>query len=570
MSPLLAATPVVYEAFRKRFYYDEWPDRQYENVDIARTTPFPPSLSATPTSQFPYWIKSKTPCDLMKTKGEINLPGPNPNTHFYWFIPTSVPGFVPSRSDENLLAVVHNRVLVAPPMEPVLQARAWRNMDPLVRQFEPIVRDHWVEPWYSHFTDALHKKRYRRALDVIQDQGLSAVLPCCDKIKVMVKCDELLTKTEPSFGSDQFVMKPRLIANINELPQTWVGPELYAATINLKLVWSVVPDPIFLGQIPVYITYGGACDDAQLTEWAQFALISKTRAWHIIVAGDDSLVIEWWNGTLRVVEGDASMFDQSQSFGPLEFEYQCQRRLGLSELAIQLMRKLNAAPYVAISRDKQRLGKLTIDRSQRPIRDTGGGNTSVGNSLVMAHAIVHALLHDRTDLISGFKQLGLDMKIKYLPNIMGATFLKGMWYRVDSDFGYFWGPLPSRILKVGKSLRDPLALYKSHTKDFAQAARMFLNDVACGYQFFIAVPLVRVFVKNFLYRDMIRNEVEPYHVHASVVTKPNLHEDVWFQLEDRYAIRREWFFEAEALYPSQPFNFVEHPIYFHLNRVDYN
>jgi len=559
-----------YASFRQRYYYDEWESRHYENVPHMRTTQFDAKISATPTSLLPYWVKTPLPCDLMVKKGAFNFPGRDPNTHFYWILPTSVPGFVPSRSDENLEAVINLRIMVAPPLDPVVQAGHWKKVDCLVRTEAPIVRDFWVDEWVSHFTDSMHKKKYARALSIIAEHGVGDVWPACDRVKVMIKCDELLTKGEDLCGDFQYIMKPRLIANVHELPQAWVGPELYAAVKNLKNQWSVKPDPWEVADHLVFITYGGACSDQELTDWAEFALLPKRNAWHVIVAGDDSLVVEWHAWAITIYEGDARMFDQSQSYGPLKHQYLSLKRLGVSGLSVDILDRLSRAPYVAKSRDPARPCSVTVSRQHRPIRNTGGGDTSCGNSLVMAHAIVYALKTDRTDLKKGFDFLGFDMKIKTFSAFGEATFLKGMWYRVNTDFGYYWGPLPSRILKVGKSLKDPKVLYRSHTQDTTEASRLFVNDVACGYSFFLQVPLLRMFVRSFKTTDMILDVQEAYSVLSQKSRKPIILEEAWFQLEGRYGVSRDVFLSAESLYATEVFSFMEHPIYHILNLVDYN
>jgi hypothetical protein len=560
---------VPYERFRQLYYYSPWPDRKVEPSGFKRTTPFPERLARTPTSQLSYWLSQKPVCPDMKMTGSIPLPGPDPNTHFTWILPTNVPGYVPSRSDENLLAVVEARVLIAPPMQPEIQWAFWHDVDIFVRREQHIHRDEWVQPWLEHFNDSMHRKRYTRALKTIESEGVGCIKAALKTTKVMVKCDELLTKTEDLAGQIHAVMKPRLIANVNEIPQAWVGPEIFAATMNLKKQWPVEPDPWHVNGTEVYITYGCGLSDVELTRWLRFALIPKKNAWHIIVAGDDSLVLVWDNYKLTVHEGDAAMYDQSQSKGPLEFESRVLYVLGVSGSVRDVLHDLTYADYVAYSRDFSSKNKVTVSRKLRPIRDTGGSNTSSGNSCVMAHALIHALKQDRTNIIPGMARLGLSMKVKTFSSIDQATFLKGMWYRtVDSD--YFWGPLPSRILKVGKCIKDPKDLYSAHTKDFKEACKLFLNDVACGYDFFMEVPLIRVFIKNFKMRDQILDLQEQYHTLAEKCLKPKPHFDIWEQLCLRYGLTQQEFLEAEALYPSDPFHFIEHPVYHVLNQVDYN
>jgi hypothetical protein len=251
------------------------------------------------------------------------------------------------------------------------------------------------------------------------------------------------------------------------------------------------------------------------------------------------------------------MFDQSQSMGPLFFEYEVLKQLGVDNEVIDVLYKCAQADYVGYSRDG--LHKFRLKKGGRPMRDTGGADTSLGNSIVMAYAWVIALI--ASDYHSQFAALGIDMKLREWDNIEQCTFLKGMWYRVKSKkYSHYWGPLPSRILKAGKSLKDPRTLYSRLLwKNQEEAAVLFLNDLAHTFDYFLDVPILRVFIKNFKKGPQIRDLKRPYKIIAAPKKKPDF--DGMEQLCLHYNVPLEWFLEVEHMYPTSPFAFIEHPLF---------
>jgi len=563
--------PNRYAEFRKAHYLNEWEDRP-PLLDVINSCDFSPELSETPAQKDPFFTP-KPLCPILSPKGTITLPSQTGSqNNFWWLLPTSVPGYVPLRNDENKIGVMVARILAAAPMLPLEQEVRWLGIAPLAKQHPPINRDDVVLPWLEHFEQPMQKKRYAAACQRYEEEGPGCCTEHLDKINVMVKVDELLTKTCTKPGSEDLFMqlKPRSIANVHPLVQVHVGPEIYEATQRFKKEWCVEPEPLDVEGWQVYLTYGGASTDEELTRWAEYSHIPKKRAMHIMVAGDDSIAIIWdEDGNMWIIEGDFGMFDQSQSFGPLRLEWANLLRYGVSYGTVGALERLSHASYVFRSGTKYSKEKIVVSREERPFRDTGGANTSLGNSLVTGHALVFVFIRFRGDLVKGFAHLGLDIKIKYPKTIGEATFLKGMWYRVDTPFGYHWGPLPSRLLKVGKSLRDPCELYK--TKDLRVGAPKFLNEVAVGYSGFLLPPGLRVFVRNFLYDPSVEGIKPFYGTTPSLTTKPKLLEDeVLGQLVGRYGSSVEEIRDFEQRYPTRPFVFFEHPFFVRMNQVDYN
>jgi len=544
----------LYAKFRDHFYFSPWEERVLweDSASPKSVERFDPKLAVTPTQEA--YCASKISDPSLIVTGDLDLlsNGYAPDTHYYWIIPTSVPGFVPKRSDYNLRMVVQHRLLVLPPLSPEFQAVAWSTMKPLIPQQAPIIWEEWIAPWMAHFDEALKKKRYQKAIrEYIKDPQL---VNCVPRVNVMVKTDEMLFKRD----SDRYVMKPRCIANIDPLIQVAVGPEIYAATEVLKTIWSFDLKFFELRGYQCCITYAGAATDEDLTRWYnQVEAIKFHKFIAIIVSGDDSLVIVNDGLSYRIIEADASMFDQSQSYGPLSFEYSCLRLLGVSAYAIDLIRKVSYLPYCAFSRKTDH--KVMISRKERPMRDTGGADTSIGNGINMAFAWLRVL----TCHVS-FGILGFEMKMIEHESIEDATFLKGMWYRVPD--GYFWGPLPSRILKVAKSFRDPGTIYHL---PFEKACEAYLNDVACSYAPFLQVPLLRAFVRKWHKSPAIYPQISPYKTQATKNPKPLIHAEALQQVARRYDCSLNDIYEVERMYPDVAFSFVRHPLFEVMAAKDY-
>lgn len=322
----------------------------------------------------------------------------------------------------------------------------------------------------------------------------------------------------------------------------------------------------------VSISYASGTLDSDLTEWLNLVRQGPQPSASIMICGDDSIVIVRQNGVENAFEGDAGMYDQSQSWGPLWLIHQLQGELGVNKITIQLLRTLAANTYTVSSRISYE--RLRIDKKDRPLRDTGGADTTLGNSMVMGVAWFFTICHCLNTnnfialdaCIESFTNLGFDMKLASL-DVSDATFLKGMWY--DTDHGPAWGPLPSRILKMGKSLRHPFELHK--TKTLESSASLYLNDVASSYSGFLPVPLIRKFVANFLIKNATYVNIIEEHQIATTGLQQNFQFTAagMQQICRRYKITLEELLETEEKIPDVPFRFLVSRVYTQLALNDY-
>lgn len=560
VSSLPASCGSKFSNFVSTYYWDHWANRHIElNTDFGVET-YTPEEALLPKQEAYCPIPQQ--CDLLVFKDRKHPIRNTRLTFFHSIITVNFPCYPPQSSDHTLQHTVLCRIGAAPPLQPLSQAKAWEEIYSIldsIHQHPPLFYEDIVGGWFDHL-DAKKQRKYQHAYHDLLEYGPQL----CDKdmkhTKVFIKTDEFLMKREGS----QLLLKPRLIANISVNVQILVGPYIYACQKRLTKIWSFQPQPFRWNGINYFLTYAGSSTDHQLTAWYSFVQESlQDDEAYIIVCGDDSLVATQINGIVTYYEGDARMFDQSQSLGPLGFEYEMLEKLGIPPEITDILYSLASNTYMVNMRNST--FDFTVNKRDRPMRDTGGTDTSVGNSIVMACAWVAVINKLPQKLEESFLQLGIDIKLKAFPDIRQATFLKGMWY--FNTQGVAWGPLPSRFLKVGKSLNDPRTIY--HIPDPTKAATRYLYDVAGGYSYFLQVPLIRRFVQQYFNGD---------HSAIGIVYRPQFSVrgdsipivfDAWTQLQERYDITQQEFEETEKLILNTPFCYLQSPVFFKLAIVDY-
>lgn len=612
-----------WEEFRRVYYFDPWEDRPALPKDWVRCEPIDPRIAWTP-SQNAFFPEPELDGILSESvKGDMlalkNDPDEKHRTSCHWLIAYNLAGYVPRRSDYNLYMGTVGRILCKPPMNPLEQEEAWRAHfgdlrwdDPRVAErdflgsnfvaehlskvtalFEPL-EPYPFDEWLIHL-EPTKRKRAVAAQKDIEIMGLACVEAAAERVKLMVKTDELLLKMEKTpHGTFMPQMKPRMIANVNPRVATYVGPHIYALSKKSGKLYGPEADFIRMDigekHYWVKISFASGWTDEELTLWRTHseAFISShpdDNCFAILVSGDDCLVLGSYEGVRFELETDMSMFDQSQSFGPLNHERMKMRLLGVHKYVIQMIEKTSGATYVMVSRDGQTT--IRISRQEREQRDTGGANTSWGNSDVVAdahHLVLRVLcMQDRgqgfcaADIEGLFSQLGFKAKVRlhvyegddFAPR---STFLKGMWYVCEPGQYHttYWGPLPSRILKATKSLKPPRAIY-TWIKDEKEAARQFLSDMAYCYSLYVNVPILDVFVQNFCKREVKKVDLlERHQVQSMVgVLKPRLGRAALLQVCERYGITEGDVESFRELYPKDVFYFLAHPVLHALAEVDY-
>jgi len=578
LRPLRSSCP-HYDAFRTHFYESPWNQRRVF-LDVPRLVEvFPPAKAQLPNALTAFVAKKPVRCQkLVKTGHLLVLADRVKPTQTHWFLPTCVPWQRPEPTNANLKHVAKHRLMVAALGNAATQT-LWISIIVMLAlfcpRFAPIVYGRVSPSWFTHFTGRKLKK-YIADLQSYEKCGRLLLEKKSRSVKVMVKTDEALFRVTDGF----LEMKPRGISVVASIVQLRVGPFVSEAQDRLKNTWSKTgwevptsrlnPPTAFLDTESIHrprrvltsmrLYYACGWSDLDLSDWMRLILRNRHQT-HILVSGDDGLIYN--SLTESFDECDLTMCDQSQDVGFALFERAFNIRLGIPADEADIIKKTTEVPFILEGKGPVP-NHIRIDRSHRSERATGGPNTTNGNSIY--NAVGHALIYG--GYVADYALLGMTVKLKKNLGLHDVTFLKGMWY--PTDRGPFWGPLPSRFLKMPKCWRSPLELYPRRT--YAEASLQFLADLAHSFSFTLQIPLVRAFVQQFAHqRVQERYDVlDPWQtVRFADTRKPLITEEVWLHLNLRYGLTDADFLEMESMIPATPFHFLSHPGFLRLAMVDY-
>lgn len=208
-----------------------------------------------------------------------------------------------------------------------------------------------------------------------------------------------------------------------------------------------------------------------LDQWFENAITIDGA--HIIVAGDDSVVVVKKGDSVVFIVGDVSQCDHSLRSAALAAEWRLLYRLGLETKALELLMSSSRSLCVLRGRDGKG-ATFTVKREAE--RNTGGTDTTVGNTVLVGLAWVFVLkvyFMAMGNLTASALQecflffLGLKMKVvinggrleELGSSFWTPDFLKGTWW-LCTDGAWHWGPLMGRLLKLFKTTSDPLVTYR--------------------------------------------------------------------------------------------------------------
>jgi len=390
-----------------------------------------------------------------------------------WFV--NVPMFKPAKCSANFKAILLQRLWKKPKYS-YAPKHLMRNWLKLARMFTALpvesdadtfikIGESWsvtnrvlpqsplenFEQWLEHTERSKHE-RYISAFLAIEHNFPEGWMATVQSVQVNIKTDEVLLKTREAWEDKGAV--PRPIHAVDPRVSVAIGVALYPVSEQIKVTFDGKTPAITLPWGKIYLTYGAGRTDVFLNEWLSFAL--ENKGIHIIAAGDDSLIVANRDKVV-IFEGDLTMMDQTVRTDALEAEFRVLKAFGLAANVIELLRRSCAAACCinAGSRDK---GVMTFTRAMQ--RNTGGVDTTVGNTIVTlmawTAAMVEELRFGSSKPTEIFADLGLELKLKtfiYDDELFPATFLKGCW--ITNGQRLVWGPLPSRWIKLSKTINDP-------------------------------------------------------------------------------------------------------------------
>lgn len=310
------------------------------------------------------------------------------------------------------------------------------------------------------------------------ENELEQGMPCVNTVHI--KSDEVIPLVK---DGDGWKYIPRIISNcakfgmkisghMTTLYQTEIKNNLFNGKRLLKTAY------------PHTVLYAAGATVEQLGQYMHEKYTLEARGVHLVVMGDDVHAIWKKNYRTIVFESDFSKYDRTQN----------QKLLDIWHALLYKSGFLDSAGYYDSSYKWPMTGRIRNNRKftwtksdKIEMRYSGEPTTSVANSVVTAISTLIAcrysgvteednMVEIENKLTHSFSLLGLKAKIKASPYLSG-TFLKhNLMLTVldNTDTVYRYVMLPSRLLKLFKSLTNPLDIMKEFSKDNQERYKMFI------------------------------------------------------------------------------------------------
>lgn len=172
-------------------------------------------------------------------------------------------------------------------------------------------------------------------------------------------------------------------------------------------------------------------------------------------------------------EGDFSTFDQSQREACLRGHAVWLKQCGVATFLIDLMIAICGMPYAAKGKRLRIIGAVGAQLA------TGIDWTTVINSMSNLCYWLEVFLEEIDDPVTVARKMGLTIKYKETFDVHQVTFLKG-WWQYDQEEKLCWYPLPSQVLKIGKTLREP-RLFSRSRKDAKEGIKNLSYAIASSF-----------------------------------------------------------------------------------------
>lgn len=418
---------------------------------------------------------------------------------YYTLFDFGIPWFKPAKTYTNALAVFYHKSSKKVPSTGRDQWESFREncgtrylVRILLEETTPLSREEIYTKSVAHIENSSKKALYTRFLDKNDWESLcnpGSIKSGQLTLTLQVKFDEVLAKRVP---------RP---INNQTLPVTVATMGVAPAAEKIKGVFNGSPRFIecygTTFKLFLYFAPGGIVDT--LSDVCNAFRNTVGPAIMLMVSGDDSYMeINWPDRGLMFYEGDLSSCDLTVREGALETEYDMLHAVGLPEDVIDLLRRCSQsfmAHYGKTHSFKCVHKNPCTSEFPSGVRQTGGSDTSIGNTCVVAAAWLSVLFLNIPEnrWVASFEEYGFKLKLDSHPispfQPYSGTFLKGRF--METEKGYVWTPLlPSGFFKrVSKTLKDPCRIVSSRRcreKDMRKAALKYLRQVTAGLN---SVPL---------------------------------------------------------------------------------
>jgi hypothetical protein len=384
----------------------------------------------------------------------------------------------------------------------------------------------------------------------------------------MLKHDELICK---KVEQGMEYIRPRSIINLDPVAHT--RTTRWSRMIANKLHQICDGKTILeFGAVKIRIIFASGYTWEQLNE--AMDIMRNTRETVLMVAGDDTVLkLGEQFGDLEgeLIEGDFTKIDITQD-DPILISAASQwlEKLGVPEstqhLYFELVKKMHRISYQ----------EWKIRFTTEAIMPTGMTLTTVYNSTTSMQALgeyARQKYHDREKQPEAvIRELGLQIKVKKVKEYTQVSFLKG-WWQEDILGNLVWLPLPSCILKLGKTFREPCEIMK--VKDVNKALAMCAYSLACSPgKIPLNYPIVTTYLKQ-LKKLSIKTNIdvlEEKFKRIKITERVDLDfPKVVNNIMNRYSIEIQELKEIEQLWMTiqELPMFISHPALLRLRDIDY-
>jgi len=253
--------------------------------------------------------------------------------------------------------------------------------------------------------------------------------------------------------------KPRPIINVDATCQVITAPIIHhVSSVYFPALFSYELKFFRIRNRTYSITYSCGATAQLLTQWYSDALSSIHNGVTacFIVQGDDTFALfRDDDGEIKEFECDFSAYDRTQGAHAQKNKLDFYRHIRVPRRVIRTLNSVLIAPRRLKLRD-QRI-YLTPGENIPYQTDTGSSDTSLTNSVNNSTSVVNAI--DTERFPRGYDEAAADLGFEAKSAIHKrgrGTFLKGAWF-----LGGKWCCLPSAVVKMGKTLTDPLLHFPS-------------------------------------------------------------------------------------------------------------
>jgi len=465
----------------------------------------------------------------------------------------------PAKTDLNLLAAIIQRLhtTVKGETDPLKLEQIWMKA---AKRMADLVLGHHGEIWTIQACAAsMGGEKGRRLLSAWEQLELGKTSDC--RKEIMVKWNETIVWKEVE---GELTVKPRAITVLSNDLHVVFAPTAHGVADVLHRIFDGTT------HCAVTVFFASGYNGAKLNEMGT-ALSAGGDG--VCVSGDDSMAVKrggWQQkgrAFLRFGEGDFSAYDQSQRAHCLTAHAVWMTALGLPKLLIDLILWVCSMPYRARGKRVKVKGKAGCQLA------TGIDWTTVINSMSNLCFWLEVFASGEDPEKVAYR-MGFELKFRAMPDIHGVTFLKGWWIR-DTAFNLCWYPLPSQVVKLGKTHR-PLKLFSAGKKNYAEGVASLAYALARSMA---TVPIEYPILGPFLSKLSELGKETSFSVSAS--------EDGWFKPQvhavsvcrsqaismmcERYELTEQDILRSEKLIgrvTSLP-AFLCDPVFLALSRRDY-